>query len=235
MEAPQPPHPYGTPFLRVVALLLFAFLIAVLSSLGTYYFLQYKGIKDVSVDRPGPGPVFYTSPTPAQPVNVSPTVDPTTNWKTYTNPKWQFSLKYPPTWSANPCDNSTSFFFLLGPTKDSTGLCNSGFGGQMSVFVENGNTVVSHSLTSPDFTNIKTEQLSVNDVRGQRMSGIGDVSPDKDPVHGGNKGTTEIIYVFYTNGKTYSIGYSQTPSGSLSQNVSSDFDLMVKNTLKFSP
>ncbi len=36
----QPPHPHGTPFLRVLALLTFALLIAVLSSLGTYWYIS---------------------------------------------------------------------------------------------------------------------------------------------------------------------------------------------------
>ncbi len=36
----QPPSPHGTAFLRVISLLVFALLIAVLSSLGTYLYLS---------------------------------------------------------------------------------------------------------------------------------------------------------------------------------------------------
>lgn len=40
MDIVQPPHPHGTPFLRVLALLAFALLIAVLSSLGAYWYIS---------------------------------------------------------------------------------------------------------------------------------------------------------------------------------------------------
>ena len=42
---PQAPNPHGTPILRVLALLLFAILIAVLSSLTTVYFLNRQNQK----------------------------------------------------------------------------------------------------------------------------------------------------------------------------------------------
>ncbi len=40
MNSIQSPNPHGTPLLRVLALLAFALLIAILSSLLTFYFLQ---------------------------------------------------------------------------------------------------------------------------------------------------------------------------------------------------
>ncbi len=40
MDSVQPPNPHGTPFLRVLALLVFALVIVVLSSLGTYWYVS---------------------------------------------------------------------------------------------------------------------------------------------------------------------------------------------------
>ena len=62
----------------VIALLLYS---------GVYYFVLSKNKSN---------PYSYnTSPSPAQSAQPSPTTDPTTNWKTYTNEKYGYSIKYP--------------------------------------------------------------------------------------------------------------------------------------------
>lgn len=47
-------------------------------------------------------PVTYVTPTPLS----SPSSDPTTNWKTYTNSKLGFSLKYPQEWIIDSSDEN---------------------------------------------------------------------------------------------------------------------------------
>ncbi|HUS59959.1 MAG TPA: PsbP-related protein [Nevskiaceae bacterium] len=48
-----------------------------------------------------PGP----QPTPTPVVEATPTPDPTANWKTYTNTKYGYSIKYPEDWSVTPLDD----------------------------------------------------------------------------------------------------------------------------------
>ncbi len=56
----SPPNPHGTPFLRVLALIVFALLIAVLSSLISYYFFSQS----------------YNSKSTPPPYKISPTISP---------------------------------------------------------------------------------------------------------------------------------------------------------------
>lgn len=44
----------------------------------------------------------------------TPTADPTANWKTYTNAKYNFSVKYPDSWFSNDC-GFTDTVLLLNP------------------------------------------------------------------------------------------------------------------------
>lgn len=71
-------NPHGAPVLKVIALLAFALLIAVLSSLGTYWYMNNK---------------------PTQEVSPPPVQDETAEWKTYTSKQvTTLSFKYPSDW-----------------------------------------------------------------------------------------------------------------------------------------
>jgi PsbP-like protein len=80
---------------------------------GGYLLFANKGqVKQVATQA-SPTTVQQVAPTS----NVSPTITPTTNWKTYTNPTDGYSFQYPTDWQANLSNQS---FGLTNPilTKD---------------------------------------------------------------------------------------------------------------------
>lgn len=108
-EQPQTstsPSPHGTRLLRILVLLVFALLIAVVSSLTTYYFLnrQYQSQTQTYQQlAPEVVPTSIPSPSPAQ------AQDETANWKTYTST--YLSFKYPTIWqTGNKYGDKTSGF-----------------------------------------------------------------------------------------------------------------------------
>lgn len=88
----QSPSPHGTPLLRIVALLAFALLIAVLSSLGTYWYMSRQ------ISQQTQQQAYQSAPTVEPTTSLLPTVtqDETANWKIFENDK--FKIKYPPDW-----------------------------------------------------------------------------------------------------------------------------------------
>ncbi len=74
MEPVQPPTPHGTTFLRVSALLAFALLIAVLSSLGIYWYISNQMVQQTQQQVYKPSQTVGT--TVSNP-SISPTVDET--------------------------------------------------------------------------------------------------------------------------------------------------------------
>jgi hypothetical protein len=151
--------------------------------------------------------------------------------KEYKNEKWQFSIQYNPTWITEPCENDNSFMFFLAQTDNDLGKCHSDFGGQMSIFVASGNSVDDHTLSPSSFTAITNDEITVDSVKGKRMTGTG-TNADANP--GYNKDYKVIEYVFFTNDKTYSFRYTKTPDDTQSQDITADFDTMIQNHLTFS-
>ena len=107
-QSSTPLSHHGIPLFRIVSLLFFALLIAVISSLTTYYFLskqyqsQPQGYQQFQ-------PVETSYPTEVTKINPTPTPDPTANWKIYTST--YLSFKYPTTWQAdNKYGDRTSGF-----------------------------------------------------------------------------------------------------------------------------
>ncbi len=91
MEPVQPLNPHGTPFLRILALLAFASVVVILSSLGTYWYISNQ------VSQQNMQQTYQPSPTVESTVSASPTttLDETANWKTYNNKDLGISFKYP--------------------------------------------------------------------------------------------------------------------------------------------
>lgn len=109
MEPVQPPNPHGTPFLRVLALLAFALLIAVLSSVGTYWYLSKQLAPQQTQQQ-----VYQLAPTVAPSISVSPTIsqDETANWKEFN--KSGITFKYPSSWETQTVtDDPTNLFYII--------------------------------------------------------------------------------------------------------------------------
>lgn len=99
MDPIQAPHPHGAPFLRVLALLAFALIIVVLSSLGAYWYVNNQTAQQTQTQQQLNQPVSKVVPSVSNSV-VTPAVDETANWKIYTSKQEPtLSFKYPPNWS----------------------------------------------------------------------------------------------------------------------------------------
>src|SRR3989344_8106929 len=107
-ESTQPTN--STPSLfspkNLIPLSIFAAVLVVLTSVGTYMVLKSKTQK---------------APIP-QTLSISPTIatDDMKNWKTYTNSKFGYSFQYPPTLSVSNCpsyDCGEIIYYPLAPGK----------------------------------------------------------------------------------------------------------------------
>lgn len=158
------------------------------------------------------------------------TADPTSEWVAYSNTAGEFSLKHPKNWvRAESPELCNPDIFLVGADSKSVGRCASEGFGQMSVFSTDGDQKSSNSLKNIDgygqFSESKATAAGVEGVR-QTAVATGEVTGPGVPP----KGTQEVKYIFYTNGKTYVATYVQQ-SGF--PDALSDFDLMITKTLQF--
>lgn len=88
----QPPQPQeGKTWIRWVLLLILAIII---SSGATYFLVQLQ------LTKQAPNQVAQTTPSPTPSVSPAPNgVEETANWKTYTNTKYNFFVKFPNSWT----------------------------------------------------------------------------------------------------------------------------------------
>ena len=223
-----------------VEMLLSLIIVVMITFVGYYIYntqktanATYKAASNASQVSP-PKHTKKTAITPAS----SP--DPTAAWTVSSSTKGQFSLRYPTTWvqpthkeycNADLFDRAV----YLGPDADSVLKCGSEYFGQIAVTSVVGDKTANTAITSDNFDNILTKQVTVNGVKGTRTAGVAKAPPADATEPGGYlKGTIVVDYVFYAHGSTYAASYTQAPVGSApSSNVLSDFDLMVTNTLKF--
>lgn len=154
--------------------------------------------------------------------------DPTEDWITYHTDVGKFTVKYPKEWVTSPnkdaCDET---LLLLGADSGSVGHCNSDSGGQIIISSTDGVQPAS-SYSADNYKDITSKNVTVQGVKGTRQSGT--VKADPEFGIGPPAGTKEVLYVFVTNGKTYTLNYIQQPSF---KDVLSDFELLVTKTLKF--
>lgn len=185
-------------------------------------------------------PTILPSQNTEKPTKPPTAPDPTDDWTAFSSAKGKFSLKYPKKWvqPVNRDACSPGLFdraVYLGPDAESVLVCASEFFGQMSVISVDGDKRADSDLGS-DYKDIVKKDVTVNDITGQRISGVAK-APAADAVFGPLEGTTEVHYVFYVpaTGMTYTARYTQAPAGHApGTNVLSDFDLMITKTLKFS-
>lgn len=115
VQVPEPKANFPVMYL-VLSFLILVFLVS--TALLYYQNMQLKNMLTSYQTQPiiSPIPTTYQSPVP--------TIDPTANWKTYTNSEYKYQLKYPNDWSVkensgqdtvgNQVQNTTFY----SPTKD---------------------------------------------------------------------------------------------------------------------
>lgn len=154
----------------------------------------------------------------------------TATWTEYSSREGQFSLRYNPKWQTMICEDMGSTLYLA-PNAKAQAVCASEHGSQISVFSRSGDVRTELALND-DYSERKSEVVTVDGVAGRREQGklvAESVGPGGDPI-----GSTLVVYYFYTNGRTYAATYRQTPTGDYTQDLLADFDLMIRETLKFS-
>ena len=159
-----------------------------------------------------------------------PAVDPTADWKAYSNADGQYSLKHPTSWvRASSPELCTPTLFLVAGNAASVGKCASEGFGQMSVDSSAGNILSEAEFTATNYTDLQTEAVTVAGVAGKKQTGTyKQTGEDIGP--GPQTGDKFVKYTFYTNGRTYSAVYAIKAAY---PDVLSDFNTMVTKTLQF--
>lgn len=152
--------------------------------------------------------------------------DETKDWKTYNDTVQKFSIKYPPTWvTLNECEGVGSIGFHTAPAKDYLAVCQSDKASLVTVSSEEGDKRADYTVASPEFqTEFKKEQITLNNIQGEKVSFTDNGQGLR------NAGTKNVIYVFFTNNRTYAASYTQE------QNYPDEldtFNTMVTKTLTF--
>ena len=164
--------------------------------------------------------------TPEPKVVTTKPADATAGWKTHFEAR--FSLKYNPKWESMTCPEVAGFY--LAANKEALPVCQSDKGSQIAVTAVSGDQRA-QSMGNYSFEDIQSKQaVTVDGVAGTRTASV--QKPDQEcpcpPV-----GTKYITYAFYANGWTYIASYQQQPTGDYATDISKDFDIMIKQTLKF--
>jgi hypothetical protein len=160
---------------------------------------------------------------------VEAVTDPTADWTSFTSAAGKYSLKYPKNWvtATNPSSCSEGIL-LVAPTVETVGKCGSEGFGEIA-FVANDPAACTDEFTSPTYTDIKKEIVVVSTVQGQRQSSV--YHDDGGAGLGHLPENSKVIaYCFNTPSKQITANYIQAPGN---PDVASDFDLVVRKTLKF--
>lgn len=190
----------------VLEFILVAAVAAVLGAVGyRYYQARHKA-----------APAEATKPVQKKPVDL------TAGWKIYSSASGQFSFRYKPDWQIKVCDA----IVMIGPPS-TLGLCNSGAVAEMEILPLNTAPSDPSFTEFPGYGDQKEVNVVVSGIAGKRYSAKG-IDPSLNTLPAG---TVLVDYVFQANGRYYLAQYKQAPSG---EDHLGDFDLMVKNTLKFS-
>ena len=188
--------------------------------------LALLGLAGCAPSTPPGAPATVPAPVPATTTATTP-ADVTAGWTPYSDAVDHFSLRYPPAWQHRSCPSGGHIGLFLAPTTAGVGVCNSGFVGQMSIVAVTGDERAAYQITGEP--GVVSAPVTVGGVAGTRqsvtLSGAGLGPP---------AGTREVVYLFFTGGRTYRCAYDQTPTGATATDVLADFDLLVTHTLAFS-
>ncbi len=211
----RPPKDFPTPLFKLTLALLAGLLIG---GGGIYWYAKTFPL------------AFAPTPTtPAEIQTATVPADPTRSWTPYSSTAGQFSLRFNPNWKIKKCTDNPETVFLA-PTAAGLAVCNSGQTGQIQVFSMSGDHTADQQLSQAQgFGAITSQDVMVHGITGKKMrSSLINPGPAAAPA-----GTITVVYIFYTNGRTYVARYHQEPSGDRSTDAYNDFVQMVK-TLSFS-
>jgi len=215
-------------FSAVEGLLIFI-IVAIIGGTGWYVWHANSNAND-TLNNSGLG--TSAKPSSKKQTKTTPQADPTANWVSYSSKEGQFSLKYPSTWAtASSPELCSPGILLLGADSSTVGRCASDGGSHIAVFSNEGDQRTSSELTSANYTDLKSENVTVGGVSGKKQTGIYKTTGEG---LGPSDGDKEVKYTFYANGRTYSIEYFIRLHGKDMPDVLNDFNLMVTKTLKFS-
>lgn len=94
MPETQPPIPQAIPPKPQPNRLLIAIIVIIIVSAVAIVDSYLTGFKK-GQSQSSPTPYLPENPAPTMTSNITPTIDPTSTWRTYTHPTYHFSLKYP--------------------------------------------------------------------------------------------------------------------------------------------
>jgi hypothetical protein len=171
-------------------------------------------------------PASTSAPAATTAAAPTPTRDATEAWTPYRDAANGFSLRYPTNWVQRTCPSAGPTALFLAPTSPALAICNSGNVGQMSVTAFPGDQRAAFALAGS--TGLVSTPVTVAGATGARLSGTAAASDLGPPA-----GTRQIVYLFFTAGRTVVCSYSQAPTGPTATDVAAEFDLMVTTTLTF--
>lgn len=148
-------------------------------------------------------------------------------WATYSDPADKFSLRYPSTWQQRVCTTDNHATLYLAPSTATLGVCNSDFGGQISVGARDGDQRAELKWSS-GYADITATNITVAGASGIRQTATVSVGAEIGP----EPGSKLVQYLVYKNNRTYTALYTQRPSA---PDTLADFELMVKTTFTFLP
>jgi len=210
-------------------------LVIILALLGGIDYFVYHANKKTTDTLNTAGKISQSSPAKAKKKTVA--ADLTVSWTAYTSIEGKFSLKYPATWvqptNKERCGDILTRAIYLGPDANSVLQCGTDGGfGQVGVSSTVGTTATNAYDFSSGYKDVVKKSVTLNGVTGQRTSA--EASGQTQLLGAMSDGTKVVEYLFTTNGNTYMAHYTQTPPGEQpSQDLLSDFDLMITKTLQF--
>lgn len=152
--------------------IIFSVLIVITLGLIAFLFFQNQQLKKQSVNQQVTPTIEAPSPTPKTVSSISIPADETAGWKTYINTTYKYSLNYPPTWQIR--ENVTD---ILSSRPPSTYIFEKveEFAPGIYVWVVQKVELkqwITEQLISPDYEQIKTENIIVAGIPGTKVSGI---------------------------------------------------------------
>lgn len=209
--------------LQILVLLAFALLIAIISSLATYWYISNQLVQNNTEERNA----WKSVPTISIQQRSS-----FENGEQYSSKTGLFSLRYNPAWKqftytgyATKCKPADNILFLTTTNKntDITG-CGGESPGQIQI-VSSSKEPSENGLDASVYSNIVRKSVTVHGVDGVREEGASTIDGMMT-----TKGSVDIVYTFFTNNRTYKATYHREPQD---PDFTTDFDTMIMNTFQF--